>query len=103
MNHSQDEISESSYQAEVTCERPDIALVKNPTDPDSPEVKLVLGVESPPNKTAEECSQPEEDTDTTPPQQERPPPTRPLPRLGRPACVPSTVARCFCTVDILYD
>jgi len=96
MNHSQDEISESSYQAEVTSQQTNIALVKNPTDPDSPELKLVLGVESPPNKIQFQDKDPQ-------PQPERPPPSRPLPRLGRPACVPSTVARCFCTVDILYD
>lgn len=90
-----DTSTENSYEAEVTSQSRKFALVRNPTDPNSPGVKFVLGVE---DKDSAEKEKTETENKTS---QERPP--RPLPRISRPTCVPSTVARCFCTVDILYD
>lgn len=98
-----DSSTENSYKAEVTCRRSNIALVRNPTDPNSTEFKLALGIESPSHNT-KSAGRVSSEQDKRPQLREtRPPPLVHIPRPVRPACVPSTVARCFCTVDILYD
>lgn len=77
---------------------PEIALVKNPTDPNSPDARLVLGVSSPRRRPAPPRPSAEEEKDAPSDRVWSHPPRPP-----RPTCVPSTVARCFCTVDILYE
>lgn len=99
----------------------DFALVKNPSDPGSPEGKLVLGVreggrhsrrcEEKEKKAAGEQRGSEENRggarvrggaqESEGEVEEVPLPVHP--RAGRPACVPSKALSCFCTVDILYD
>lgn len=86
----------------------DFALVKNPSDPGSPEGKLVLGVREgrKHRRRSEEKEKSEESEASTSrevaeSEQEVPLPVHP--RAGRPACVPAKALSCFCTVDILYD
>lgn len=98
-----------------SCEQeiPEIALVKNPTDPNCPETKLVLGVQTPRSRGHYHSESRASIDKSLPSPRIEPSPLPPVvvspgrewqpPRHSRPTCVPSTVARCFCKVDILYE